>query len=109
VDALLKSGIVVHRATAAFRVNARLYPAGSFVVKTAQPFRAHVLDMFEAQHYPDDQPPYDIAGWTLALQMGAKFDRILDGFDGPFAAIDTWLRRAHDRQSGSSSFRSAFC
>jgi hypothetical protein len=88
VDALLKSGVVVHRATAAFRVNGKLYPAGSFVVKTAQPFRAHVLDMFEPQHYPDDQPPYDIAGWTLALQMGAKFDRILDGFDGPFASID---------------------
>ena len=88
VDALLKSGVVVHRATAAFRVNGTLYPAGSFVVKTAQPFRAHVLDMFEPQHYPDEQPPYDIAGWTLALQMGAKFDRILDGFDGPFAAID---------------------
>ena len=105
VDALLKSGVVVHRATAAFRVNARVYPAGSFVVKTAQPFRAHVLDMFEPQHYPDDQPPYDIAGWTLALQMGAKFDRILDGFDGPFEAIDTVAppRRTIGSQGSSSS------
>ena len=105
VDALLKSGVVIHRATAAFRVNGKLYPAGSFVVKTAQPFRAHVLDMFEPQHYPDDQPPYDIAGWTLALQMGAKFDRILDGFDGPFAAVDAVAppRRAIGGQEGSSS------
>jgi hypothetical protein len=31
VDALLKTGVTVHRATAAFAVNGRTYPAGSFV------------------------------------------------------------------------------
>ena len=31
--------------------------------------------------------PYDNAGWTLAYQMGVKFDRILDGFDGPFEKV----------------------
>jgi hypothetical protein len=95
VDALLKSGITVDRATAAFTVGTRSYPAGSFIVKTAQAFRAHVLDMFEPQDHPDDipypggppTPPYDNAGWTLAFQMGIKFDRILDGFDGPFESI----------------------
>jgi hypothetical protein len=88
VDALLKAGVIVHRSRSAFQVNGRSYAAGSYVVKTAQPFRAHVLDMFEPQHYPDDQPPYDIAGWTLALQMGVKFDRILETLDGPFDPID---------------------
>ena len=63
------------------------------MVKTAQPFRAHVLDHVQPQHYPDDHPPYDIAGWTLCAAMGAKFDRIPRGFDGPFAAIDTVARR----------------
>jgi len=96
VDALLKSGVIVHRATTGFRVGGTAYPAGSFVVKTAQPFRAEVLDMFEPQHYPDDQPPYDIAGWTLALQMGVKFDRILDAFDGPFAVLDSVAVPARD-------------
>jgi hypothetical protein len=52
--------------------------------------------MFEPQHYPDDQPPYDIAGWTLALQMGVKFDRILDAFDGPFAAVDSITPPRHE-------------
>ena len=32
--------------------------------------------------------PYDITGWTLALQMGVEFDRILDDFDGPFRKVD---------------------
>jgi hypothetical protein len=95
VNALLKTGITVLRSTAEFQVGGKTYPAGSFVVKTAQAFRPHVLDMFEPQDHPNDVrypggppvPPYDIAGWTLALQMGIKFDRILDGFDGPFAKV----------------------
>ena len=95
VNALIKNGITIHRATAPFRVNGRTYPAGSYVVKTSQAFRPHVLDMFEPQDHPNDfaypgaapTPPYDSAGWTLAFQMGVKFDRILDGFDGPFEKL----------------------
>jgi hypothetical protein len=95
VDSLIKAGVAVHRATEAFSVGNATYPAGSFVVKTAQAFRPHVLDMFEPQDHPDDipypggspTPPYDIAGWTLAFQMGVKFDRVLDAFDGPFEPV----------------------
>jgi len=97
VNALIKNGVTVHRATAAFSAGGKQYPAGSWVVKTAQAFRPHVLDMFEPQDHPNDFqfpggppiPPYDNAGWTLAYQMGVKFDRILDGFDGQFEAINT--------------------
>src|SRR5690606_26556965 len=96
VNALIKSGVTVHRATAPFTVNGKRYPAGSYVVKTAQAFRPHILDMFEPQDHPNDFqypggppiPPYDVAGWTLAYQMGVQFDRILDGFDGPFEKLD---------------------
>ncbi|HEY0037055.1 MAG TPA: M14 metallopeptidase family protein, partial [Longimicrobium sp.] len=49
VNALLENGVEVHRATAAFSVAGKQYPAGSYVVMTAQPFRPHVLDMFEPQ------------------------------------------------------------
>ncbi len=95
VNALLKIGVTVHRATAPFTVAGKSYPAGSYVVKTAQAFRPHVLDMFEPQDHPNDIPypggpptrPYDNAGWTLAYQMGVQFDRILDGFDGPFEKV----------------------
>ncbi len=95
VNILIKGGVTVHRATAAFTVNARTYPAGSYVVKAAQPFRAHVMDMFEPQDHPDDipypgaapRPPYDVTGYNLSYSMGIKYDRILDGFDGPFTAL----------------------
>jgi Zinc carboxypeptidase len=95
VNALIKNGVAVQRARLPFSVNGKNYPAGSYVVKTAQAFRPQVLDMFEPQDHPDDfaypgappTPPYDIAGWTLAFQMGVQFDRVLEGFDGPFEKL----------------------
>jgi len=95
VNTLVKNGIDIQRATRAFSVAGKNYPAGSYVVKTAQAFRPHVIDMFEPQDHPDDipypggppTPPYDIAGWTLAYQMGVQFDRILDPFSGPFENV----------------------
>jgi hypothetical protein len=99
VDALLKTGVTVQRATAPFTVAGKNYPAGSFIVRTAQAFRPHVLDMFEPQDHPNDfqypggppNPPYDSTGWTLAFQMGVEFDRVLEAFDGPFTKVETLL------------------
>ncbi len=96
IEALLENGVEVQRATGSFQVAGKTYPAGSYVVKSAQAFRPHVLDMFEPQDHPNDfpypggppTPPYDNAGYTLAFQMGVQFDRILDGFDGPFETIE---------------------
>jgi hypothetical protein len=95
VNMLIKGGVAVERATQDFDVAGKTYPAGSYVVRTAQAFRPHVLDLFEPQDHPNDFlheggppiAPYDSAGWTPAFLMGVSFDRILDGFDGPFARI----------------------
>ena len=56
MNALIKTGVTVHRATAPFSVNGKQYPANSYVVKASQAFRAHVMDMFEPQDHPDDFP-----------------------------------------------------
>jgi hypothetical protein len=52
-------------------------PAGSYIVFLAQPQRTNVLALFEPQIYPnrltaqgEAERPYDVAGWTLPLQMG---------------------------------------
>ncbi|GAB4004044.1 M14 family metallopeptidase [Spirosoma migulaei] len=95
INALIKNGIQVQQATADFTVAGKNYPGGSYVVKTDQAFRPHVLDMFEPQDYPNDFQypggppvrPYDAAGWTLAYTMNVQFDRILDAFDGPFKKL----------------------
>lgn len=93
VEALRRGGITVHRARRAFAAGGKTFGAGSFVVKTAQAFRPHILDMFEPQVYPDDgdeghaRVPYDTAGWTLAFQMGVAFDRVFDAVAGDFIAL----------------------
>ncbi|HEY6186792.1 MAG TPA: M14 metallopeptidase family protein [Pyrinomonadaceae bacterium] len=52
-------------------------PAGSYIVFVAQPYGANVRALFEPQVYPDRRAPggeaerpYDVAGWTLPMQMG---------------------------------------
>ena len=95
LNALIKTGVQIQQATADFTVAGKKYPAGSYVVKTDQSFRPHVLDMFEPQDHPNDFQypggppvrPYDAAGWTLAYQMGVQFDRVLNNFDGPFQKL----------------------
>ena len=95
VNILIQSGIKVHQATSDFIVNGKSYTIGSYIVRTNQAFRAHVLDMFDPQDHPNDflypggppVRPYDAAGWTPAYTMGVEFDRILDDFNGPFEMI----------------------
>ena len=95
VNILIKSGIRVERATKDFMVNGKTYPKGSYVVKTNQAFRPHVIDMFEPQDHPNDFQypggppvrPYDSAGWTPAFTMGVQFDRILTDLEAPLETI----------------------
>jgi hypothetical protein len=62
----------------------REVPAGSYVIFLNQPYRRNVLALFEPQVYPDRttatgdaERPYDVAGWTLPLQMGLDAPAIL--------------------------------
>lgn len=95
INILINSGIKVSVAKSDFTVAGKSYPAGSYIVKTNQAFRPHVVDMFEPQDHPNDFQypggppvrPYDAAGWTPAFTMGIQFDRIMESFDGPFETI----------------------
>lgn len=95
MNALIKSGLKVERAARPFTVAGKTYPAGSFVVKANQAYRAQVMDMFEPQFHPDNIPypgappvrPHNVTGYTLAYQMGVSVDRILDGFDAPTEVV----------------------
>jgi Zinc carboxypeptidase len=54
-------------------------PLGSYIVFLTQPQRSNVVALFEPQLYPnrltaggEAERPYDVAGWTLPLQMGVE-------------------------------------
>jgi hypothetical protein len=56
---------------------------GSFLIFTDQPQRNNILSLFEKQTYPrrigangEPDTPYDVAGWTLPLQMGIDAQEI---------------------------------
>ncbi len=95
INALIQSGIKIHKSTAGFTAEGKSYPAGSYIVNTNQAFRPHVLDMFEPQDHPNDFQypggppvrPYDAAGWTPAYSMGFQFERMLNAFTAPTEAV----------------------
>jgi hypothetical protein len=109
LNALIKNGIEVEKANASFSVNGKTYPAGSFVVQAAQAYRPEIMDMFEPQDHPQDfeypggppNRPYDVAGWTLAMQMGIHYDRIVDGFSGPLAPVSGLIKTPAGHMLGS--------
>ena len=88
LERLHATGIEVHRAEEGFTADGVSYPAGTFIMYSAQPFRNHLNDMMERQEYPNrlrypggpPEAPYDNAGWTLPLQMGVRSIAV----SGPF-------------------------
>jgi len=59
-------------------------PAGSYIIFLSQPQRSNVETLFEPQIYPnrltpqgEAERPYDVAGWTLPLQMGVDAPAII--------------------------------
>ena len=79
VEKLLINGIEVNVATKPVVANGRTYK-DAWVILMDQPFSPLVKELFEAQHYPElrEGPngppirPYDVAGWTLPMQMGVE-------------------------------------
>src|SRR5215469_16851693 len=84
VEKLLLDGIEVQKATRPFAANGREYK-DAWVVLMDQPFSPLVKELFEKQEYPDLRTtpngppirPYDVAGWTLPLQMGVETVSVL--------------------------------
>jgi hypothetical protein len=89
VQKMMLNGIEVHQVTESFRANGRAYPADSWVILMNQPFSPLVKELFEAQQYPElrESPngppirPYDVAGWTLPMQMDVHVDAVTEPID----------------------------
>ena len=63
------------------------YEKGTYIIYASQAFRPHLLDMMEPQNYPElkdasgkPKVPYDLAGWTLPLQMGIRVHKVAKPF-----------------------------
>ncbi|MFT5050430.1 MAG: hypothetical protein ACI8QZ_001832, partial [Chlamydiales bacterium] len=72
VQVLLWSGVEIHVSPTSLEADGRTWPAGTIVIQRAQPYGSHVKDLFEVQRYPEGEPPYDVAGWTLPFLLGVQ-------------------------------------
>jgi hypothetical protein len=95
LDILQFGAVEIHRATAAFNANGKQYPAGSFVIKTAQPYGGFANTMLSKQDYPDlrlfpggpPEPPYDVTGHTLWMLTGVGVDAVAKPFDAQLELV----------------------
>jgi hypothetical protein len=91
INLLADGGVEVQQASEPFKIGDTVYPVGTAFVLMSQPFRAYAKSLLEAQKYPArklaggaaPERPYDVAGWTLPLQMGVRVDRIDNAFEAP--------------------------
>lgn len=96
INTLRLGGVEVERATAPFTAGGTTYAAGSFVIRGAQPFLPYIRDLLQPQVYPDrrlypdgpPEPPYDITGWTLPLQMGVRVDKVAERVTVPAERVE---------------------
>lgn len=90
IEILIAQGIEVHKLDGTVGVKtAPTQPAfeklagPGFVIFVNQPSGRNVLSLFEKQEYPhrllpngEAEVPYDVAGWTLPLQMGVDYKTV---------------------------------
>lgn len=112
VNILLEGGIEVSRASEAFRVGDARYAAGDWVISAAQAFRPYLVDLLEKQTYPNTRldpggsikPPYDIAGWTLPMQMGVEIAMITDDLDVQAEPVEGPVKPSPGTINGNASY-----
>ena len=75
---LQRGQVEIRRTAAAFSAGGRSFPAGSYLISTAQPYGGFAKTLLERQHYPDlheypggpPKRPYDVVAHTLPLLYG---------------------------------------
>jgi hypothetical protein len=78
--------VEVRQASSAFTANGRSFPAGSYVIHTAQPYGSFAKTLLEVQRYPNlheypggpPKRPYDVTAHTLPLLYGFEVAMVPD-------------------------------
>jgi zinc carboxypeptidase len=110
LDILRFGEVEIQQARAAFTAGGKQYEAGSWVIKTAQPFGAFAKTMLERQKYPDlrlfpggpPKPPYDVTGQTLGMLMGVDVVQVEEPFTADLVDIGKAPRPSAPFPSGAA-------
>ena len=109
-------GVEIHKATKAFKADGKDYPAGTYVILTSQPYRPNVMALLDKQAYPDRlqypggpaEAPYDVAGWTLPMQMGVECIKVEAPFEAELEIVYSFTPIMGKFIPGSSAYGYAF-
>lgn len=82
-------GAEIHRARDDFVADGATFPAGSFVILTAQPYRPYVVNILGERKYPSGVPNRlgDNASHALPTQMGVAYRQIDQPFEAPLEEL----------------------
>ncbi len=99
LQAFQRSGVRIEKSTEEIRFGSSVYPAGTFVISSAQPLRALIISLLEKIKFPDNDwthqrdgrplRPYDMTVFNLAQFMGVhvvEWNRPLEVNTEPVAA-----------------------
>jgi hypothetical protein len=124
-----RHGVKSYRLTGDARFGHRTYSAGDVVIPLAQPYRAFIKEMLEAQRFPARHytpggemiRPYDITSWSLPLHRGVEAVAInerAEQLEQLLTPVDIPLRLHHEKPEGAEwalfsinhneSFKAAF-
>ena len=94
---VLRMGMVeVEKAISPFLADGIRYPAGSYVIKLAQPYGSFAKTLLEVQHYPyipqypggPPKRPYDVTAQTLPFLMGVRTVEVKKPFTADLVLVD---------------------
>ncbi|NIM91010.1 MAG: peptidase M14 [Candidatus Aminicenantes bacterium] len=87
LQVLQKGGAEIYQAQSSFVADEVTYPANTYIIPLAQPYRAFIKDLLETKSYPKrislggtPELPYDESSWTLPLQMGVQVIQVTNSF-----------------------------
>ncbi|MEQ8302385.1 MAG: M14 family metallopeptidase [Cyclobacteriaceae bacterium] len=112
VNVMMRGGIEVEEATSKFKIGDKEYPAGTYIMYGAQPFRPYLSDLMEKQEYPDlylypggpPIAPYDLTGWTLPMSMGVNVDRVTTSFTAKTKKVESAIKMPAGEVNGKAGF-----
>lgn len=90
--------VEIHQVEEPFESGGVVYPEGTYIIFTAQPKRAYVVQLFKRTFYPDNQftryrdgapqRPYDLCTFNLNEFMGVNVVTAEERFEGKFVKVE---------------------
>ena len=96
LDIMHLASVEMHEASEPFEADGKIYPAGTTVIMTQQPYGSFAKTMLEVRQYPDTRKypggppkePYDVTAHSLPLHLGVDAVEVKAPFEAELTPLD---------------------